>query len=274
MGANSNTNKAAAANSNQATIFSMKHKKMRTSTTAKKATTSTETNTNAKAKAATAAKTNTQAKKTNTQATNTNTNNQPLSNDLMGANADLLKQTGILAAAMAAGNKPPEEKKRIDLEKMGPIAFHSWVKFFKYKDQVATDKMARIKFQQSRKFFTNNEFREQLKLYPGQDYQEKGDDGEFKYLAVFYSSKIDDVETKRAIETFSYSDVRPVFEDDKKLGGIIDFGEFNEGSCAKVVTRAVGKLVWVICFENTSKKNTFIDLIRAIKIDEQHQDGL
>merc|ERR1712222_279849 len=64
------------------------------------------------------------------------------------------------------------------------------------------------------------------------------------------------------------------FEDVKKLGGIIDFGEFNEGSCAKVVTRTVGKLVWVICFENTSKKNTFIDLIRAIKIDEQHQDGL
>merc|ERR1712151_164595 len=198
------------------------------------------------------------------------------------------KQTGILAAAMAAGNKPPEEKKRIDLEKMGPIAFKSWVKFFKYKDQVATDKMAKIKMQQSRKFFVNNEFREQLKLYPGQDYQEKGDDGEFKYvsdpqkfyliafknLVVFYTSKIDDVETKRAVETFSYSDVRPVFEDDKKLGGVTDFGEFNEGSCAKVVTRTVGKLVWVICFENTNKKNTFIDLVRAIKIDEQHQDGL
>merc|ERR1712032_1011928 len=168
------------------------------------------------------------------------------------------------------------------------IAFHSWVKFFKYKDQVATDKMARIKFQQSRKFFNNGEFREQLKLYPGQDYQEKGDDGEFKYvsdpqkfyliafknLAVFYSSKIDDVETRRAIETFSYSDVRPVFEDDKKLGGVTDFGEFNEGSCAKVVTRAVGKLVWVICFESIKQKNAFVDLIRAIKIDEQHQDGL
>jgi hypothetical protein len=199
--ANSNTNKVAAANTNQATIFSMKHKKM--AKMAKKTTTTTQTNT--KAKAAAASKTNTQAKKTQsqakTQATSTNTNTQ---DDLMGANADLLKQTGLLAAAMAAGNKPPSEKKRIDLEKMGPIAFHSWVKFFKYKDQVATDKMAKIKFNQSKKFLTNGEFREQLKLYPGEDYQQKGDDGEFKYvsdpqkfyliafknLAVFYSSKI------------------------------------------------------------------------------------
>ena len=200
--ANSNTIKAAAANANQATIFSMKHKKM-----AKKVTTTTQTNT--RAKAATTAKTNTQAKKTQTQAKTqtktqaTNTNNSQ-QDDLMGANADLLKQTGLLAAAMAAGNKPPSEKKRIDLEKMGPIAFHSWVKFFKYKDQIATDKMAKIKFNQSKKFLTNGEFREQLKLYPGEDYQQKGDDGEFKYvsdpqkfyliafknLAVFYSSKI------------------------------------------------------------------------------------
>ena len=191
--ANANTNTAAAANANQATIFSMKHKKMRASSTAKKATTTTQTNT--KAKAATAATTKTQAKKTHTETKQ---------DDLMGANADLLKQTGLLAAAMAAGNKPPEQKKRIDLEKMGPIAFHSWVKFFKYKDQVATDKMAKIKFNQSKKFLTNGEFREQLKLYPGEDYQQKGDDGEFKYvsdpqkfyliafknLAVFYSSKI------------------------------------------------------------------------------------
>ena len=58
------------------------------------------------------------------------------------------------------------------------------------------------------------------------------------------------------------------------MGGVVDFGEFNEGSCAKIITRESGKQVWVICFETVSKKNTFIDLLRAIKIDEQHQDGL
>jgi hypothetical protein len=198
---NANTNTASAENANNAAIFSMKHKKMHSSSTTKKATTTSQTNT--KAKAATAATTKTQAKKTQTQ-TKTETKKQPMTDNLMGADSDLLKQTGLLAAAMAAGNKPPSQKKRIDLEKMGPIAFHSWVKFFKYNDQTATDKMAKIKLNQSRKFFNNGEFREQLKLYPGQDYQEKGDDGEFKYvsdpqkfyliafknLAVFYSSKI------------------------------------------------------------------------------------
>jgi hypothetical protein len=42
----------------------------------------------------------------------------------------------------------------------------------------------------------------------------------------------------------------------------------------KVVTRVVGKVSWVLCFEGASKKNAYLDLLRAIKIDEQHQDGL
>ena len=207
--ANSNTNTAAAANSNQAAnnlvggIFSMKHKKMRV---ASKATTSSQTNLKNKAAAtSTAKKTQTQVKtQAKTQTQNQNQNKQPMSDDLMGANSDLLKQTNLLATAMAAGQKPPGQKKKIELDKMGPIAFHSWVKFFKYKDQVASDRNAKLRFNQSRKFLTNGEFREQLKLYPGEDYQEKGDDGEFKYvsdpqkfymiafknLVVFYSSKI------------------------------------------------------------------------------------
>lgn len=199
--ANSNAIKAAASNTNTAAnsnnlvggIFSMKHKKMRTSTTAKKSTTSVQNKNQNQAKTSSSNTAKTQVK--------TNTNKQ---DDLMGANRDLLKQTGLLAAAMAAGNQPPGFKKKIDLEKMGPIAFQSWVKFFKYKDQVATDKNAKLRFNQNRKFFVNGEFREQLKLYPGQDYQEKDDEGEFKYvsdpqkfyfvafknLAVFYSSKM------------------------------------------------------------------------------------
>jgi hypothetical protein len=114
---------------------------------------------------------------------NTNKNKQPLTSDTMGADRELLKQTGLLAAAMAAGKQQPGFKKKIDLEKMGPIAFHSWVKFFKYKDQVASDKNAKIRFNQNRQFFSNGEFREQLKFYPGEDYQKLDDDGEFKYVS-------------------------------------------------------------------------------------------
>lgn len=204
--ANSNTIKATAtatstnqnANNLVGGIFSMKHKKIRTQTTVKKATTTVQNT--GKAKAAVAAKTNTNVKKVENKVAN----KQPMTDDLMGANPELLKQTNLLASALAAAGKPPGDKKKIDLDKMGPIAFKSWVKFFKYKDQVASEKNAKIKFNQQRKFFVNGEFREQLKLYPGEDYQEKDDEGEFKYvsdpqkfyliafknLAVFFSSKM------------------------------------------------------------------------------------
>lgn len=69
-------------------------------------------------------------------------------------------------------------------------------------------------------------------------------------------------------------DIRPVFEDDKKSGGVVDFGDFNEGSCAKIITRQKGKIVWIICFDSKAKRNSFIDIVRTIKIDMQHYDGL
>ena len=58
------------------------------------------------------------------------------------------------------------------------------------------------------------------------------------------------------------------------MGGVVDFGEFHEGSCLKIITRESGKIVWVLCFENNKKKTNFLDFLRAVKIDEQHQDGL
>lgn len=194
----SNTNTEAAKEDEK--IFSMKHKKIRTAVAAKKTTTSTQnkaqaTTAAAKAKAAAANKNTVANKNTNTNKNaatnkaastnkNTNMNKNKQSNDLYGADSDLLKQTGLLAAAYAAGKKPqPGFKDKIDLEKMGEIAFHSWIKFFKYTDQVAKDKDAKLRFSQNRKFFTNGEFREQLKLYPGADYQEKDEEGEYKYVS-------------------------------------------------------------------------------------------
>lgn len=198
---NSNRNSASALNKNTASsnlvggIFSMKHKKIRASSSSSNKNTSTASKTKEKSR---------ETSTVNSKVAATNTNNHPMIDDLMGANPDLLKQTNLLASTYAAGGKPPGFKKKIDLEKMGPIAFHSWVKFFKYNDQIATDKNALLKFNQNRKFFTNGEFREQLKLYPGEDNQEKDSEGEFKYvsdpqrfylvafknLVVFYSTKI------------------------------------------------------------------------------------
>jgi len=68
--------------------------------------------------------------------------------------------------------------------------------------------------------------------------------------------------------------MRPVYEDDRKIGGITNFGDFSEGSCTKIITRDSGKIVWIICFEKVSVKSNFIELLRTLKIDEQHDDGI
>jgi hypothetical protein len=158
-------------------IFSMKNKKIRTTATAKKFTSSKKTNT-----ATTNTKTTVANRNTNTN-TNTNKNKQVLTTDLNQANPDLLKQTNLIDAISGMNQDQPGDKQKIDLKNMGPITFHSWVKFFKYTDQVASDKNAKLRFNQNRKFFVNGEFREQLKLYPGENYQQLDGKGEYKYVS-------------------------------------------------------------------------------------------
>merc|ERR1712032_1470906 len=95
----------------------------------------------AKAKAATTA-----------QNTNKKTNvKKQFNTDLAGANPDLLKSTNLLDKANEALGNKPGFKKRIDLEKLGPMVFKSWVKFFKYKDQSESDKKAKQRFNSNKK---------------------------------------------------------------------------------------------------------------------------
>jgi len=68
--------------------------------------------------------------------------------------------------------------------------------------------------------------------------------------------------------------MRTVYEDDEKVGGITDFGDFSEGSCAKVITREAGKVVFIVCFEENSVKRNFLNMLRSLKMDEQHEDGI
>jgi hypothetical protein len=68
--------------------------------------------------------------------------------------------------------------------------------------------------------------------------------------------------------------MRTLYEDDEKIGGITDFGDFSEGFCAKVITRGAGKIVWILCFEDNPKKINFINMLRSLKIDEQHEEGI
>ena len=215
-------------------IFSMKHKKIRTATTAsskkstaqaqtQKAKTATNTNIKAKAKvASTSANTNknanlnrnTNANKMTNKVATTNKGKQipgEFTDNTFGANSDLLQQTGLGdVAAEQMGKDAPGHKGKLDFEKMGPIAFKSWIRFFKYTDQAGfRDREARMRFNAGRKFFVNPEFREQLKYFPGEDYKEKDNSGERKYIAtaqdfylVAYKGSVVIFESKIVIKFF------------------------------------------------------------------------
>jgi hypothetical protein len=103
--------------------------------------------------------------------------------DQNNSQSNIINEDFLKVANMALKQHQPGFEKKIDLDKMGDIIFQSWINFFKYNDHIASDKNAKIKLNQQKKFFTNGEYREQLKLYPGKNYSEKDNDGEYKYIS-------------------------------------------------------------------------------------------
>lgn len=67
-----------------------------------------------------------------------------------------------------------------------------------------------------------------------------------------------------------------MYEDDElfEKGGLLKFGNFNEGFCFKVLTRGAFNYHWVICLDEASKMQFLIQLIRKLKLEEQRQDGI
>lgn len=106
--------------------------------------------------------------------------------EVITENSELNRQTNIIEKAYEASKAKNHDssQKKIDLEKSGPVLMHSWVKFFKYNDEYPEDQKAKNKMTNStpKTFFKNHDFREQYKLYPGEDYSSKDKEGEYKYI--------------------------------------------------------------------------------------------
>lgn len=79
---------------------------------------------------------------------------------------------------------------------------------------------------------------------------------------------------QKVIESFSIQNVNHVWEDPTiHDGGIIDFGNFDEGYCLKFITKDLGKTTWVICFETIDDKDSVLKIVRYIKIKDQRSRG-
>lgn len=80
---------------------------------------------------------------------------------------------------------------------------------------------------------------------------------------------------QKVMDSFSIYDIQKVYDDPNvKAGGITDFGNFDEGFCLKISTIDVGKTIYVLCFETSNEKMEVYRIIRNIKIDEQHKNGI
>lgn len=63
-----------------------------------------------------------------------------------------------------------------------------------------------------------------------------------------------------------------VYEDNISQGGIVNFGNFNEGFCVKINTLKPA-YSWIFCLETESEKDSFMDKVRALKIEKQRKNG-
>ncbi len=80
---------------------------------------------------------------------------------------------------------------------------------------------------------------------------------------------------KKVIDSFNIEDITKVYEDPSiKAGGVSDFGNFDEGFCIKITTKDSGKIVYVLCFDSMNEKTVVLNLVRLIKIDQQHKNGI
>lgn len=114
--------------------------------------------------------------------------NEKSAQDIVSIDKDseIAKKSNIIQTAYQAygQNYIPSMSKKIDLSNAGPVLMHSWVKYFKYSDEMLEEQKAKAKFTHNlpNKFFTNHEFVEQMKYHPGKDYSLKDSQGEYQYI--------------------------------------------------------------------------------------------
>ncbi len=64
-----------------------------------------------------------------------------------------------------------------------------------------------------------------------------------------------------------------MYEDEGyEKGGILNFGNFNEGYCAKINTKTPS-YSWIFCIETSSEKDAFMATVKKLKIGRQRKKG-
>merc|ERR1712032_275925 len=156
-----------------------------------------------------------------------------------------------------------------------PILAELWVKYFKYTN-------SELNIKTPKNFFVNSGFYQQTRLFPNEDVS-KGKEfirnknyfylSVFKNALVFNSSK--KIKMQRNVDIFNISDLANIYENaNVAKGGIEDFGNFDEGFCLKFNTMDQKRSIYIVCMDSLSEKTKIKNLARALKIEDQHKNGI
>jgi hypothetical protein len=135
-------------------------------------------------------------------------------------------------------------------------------------------------------FFRNNEYFEQMKLYPHADLKTKEEkmnayikDPTYFFVVVFANNinflSSRQIQLQKTYDSINIESILPVQEyPGYKTGGVLDFGNFNEGYCFKVVVKTPKQTNWVICTESGDEKNNFMSILKKLKLKQQRDQGI
>jgi hypothetical protein len=176
-------------------------------------------------------------------------------------------------------------EKEQKIKVISPIYWVGWARYFKVK-----------KGEKPKSFFLNYSFQKQMKENSEIDLQEKNSKGiyghipgqNYFYITIFQdnisiaSSKED--RFKQNYDVVLIDLIAPILKDKSYLGGIQDFGSFNEGYCFKIITTNeklsvplnsnMKTVEYLFCCDTQDEKEKFMGSLRYVKFQKQFNQGL
>lgn len=209
----------------------------------------------------------------------------PVKEYIVKLNTPIGQASNLLMTAGATNSAPVQDVKLPE----GPIFFSGWSKYFKYSNyDENTDT--------PKQFFKNNQYYEQLKLFPGANLNETSADASnnvvntyiksptyfytllFKNNVNFVSCR--NTQIQKTYDILNIDNIKQVQEtagygesNSDNQNGIQDFGNFSEGFCFKVLTFRPRQETWIVCTESDLEKTNFMKYLKQLKLQQQRNNG-
>jgi len=160
--------------------------------------------------------------------------------------------------------------------------YTGWIQYFKWSS-------LKSNLKKPSQFYKNMEFLQQKKLAfgksPAPDFKKKDAAGQYEmipdethfYVTLFERTlNIANSKENAYIQNYDMLEVANIQQvaEDSYLGGIEDYGNFNEGFCFRANLKEGDFSIWTICTDSLETKKTLMNKIKSIKVKQQRDEGL